>query len=104
MFWSDWNRKDPIIESSDLDGNEREVLIQKPSVTLPNSLSIDWDSNEICWADAGLKKISKIIINNFNNNKIRVNNEYGFGHLRSWVHHVFLFVGSVYQRSFGGII
>ncbi|CAH1396121.1 unnamed protein product [Nezara viridula] len=57
IFWSDWYRRNPRIEMADLDGGNREVLVQSPHVKTPNSLAIDWDSNEICWADADLKRI-----------------------------------------------
>lgn len=57
IFWSDWYRRNPRIEMADLDGRNREVLVQSPNVKTPNSLAIDWDSNEICWADADLKRI-----------------------------------------------
>lgn len=57
LFWSDWNRTSPKIEWSDLDGSNREIFIQGPRVKLPNSIAIDWYTDEICWADAGLKSI-----------------------------------------------
>jgi len=62
LFWSDWNRISPKIEWSNLDGSQREVFIQGPSVKLPNSIAIDWYTDEICWADAGLKSIGNLRI------------------------------------------
>ncbi|GLH09807.1 Putative vitellogenin receptor [Gryllus bimaculatus] len=57
MFWSDWNRNRPKIESSNLDGTERHIFLESILVGLPNSLAIDWSSNELCWADAGIHAI-----------------------------------------------
>lgn len=67
LFWSDWNRNSPKIEWSNLDGSQREVFVQGPSVKLPNSIAIDWYTDEICWADAGLKSIGNFISNIFLN-------------------------------------
>lgn len=62
MFWSDWNRNSPKIEWSDLDGSHREIFVQGPSIKVPNSLAIDWQTDEICWADAGLKSIGNYVL------------------------------------------
>lgn len=59
IFWSDWNRDSPKLEVSQFDGSNRAVFVQGPAVQLPNSLAIDWDSDELCWADAGTKSIGK---------------------------------------------
>lgn len=53
LFWSDWNRDDPKIESANLDGSERRILAKSPQVKLPNSLAISLNSGEVCFADAG---------------------------------------------------
>lgn len=60
MYWSDWNRDGPKIEWSNLDGTEREILLTDPAVKLPNSLSISQSTGELCFADAGTKKIECI--------------------------------------------
>lgn len=62
LFWSDWNRNSPKIEWSDLDGSQREIFVQGPNVKLPNSIAVDWYTDEICWADAGLKSIGNFTI------------------------------------------
>lgn len=62
LFWSDWNRNSPKIEWSNLDGSQREIFVQGPNVKLPNSIAVDWYTEEICWADAGLKSIGKLIL------------------------------------------
>ncbi|XP_015172869.1 PREDICTED: nidogen-2 isoform X3 [Polistes dominula] len=53
IFWSDWNRASPKLEWANEDGTGREIFLQGDYVKLPNSLSIDWSSDELCWADAG---------------------------------------------------
>lgn len=57
IFWSDWNRVDPKIEWSNLDGSDRQTLVSSPQVKLPNSLALSLSSGEICYADAGNQKI-----------------------------------------------
>jgi nidogen (entactin) len=57
VFWSDWNREAPKLEWSNFDGSGRDILLQGSSVKLPNSLAIDWNRDELCWADAGTETI-----------------------------------------------
>ncbi|XP_014255919.1 nidogen-1 isoform X1 [Cimex lectularius] len=57
VIWSDWFRQKPTIEWANYDGSGREVLASKPDINLPNSLVIDWETDEVCWADAGKKSI-----------------------------------------------
>ncbi|XP_073972916.1 nidogen isoform X4 [Rhodnius prolixus] len=57
VYWSDWNREAPKIEWANLDGTDRQIIAQAPSIKLPNSLAIDWSTEELCWADAGTKTI-----------------------------------------------
>lgn len=59
MFWSDWNRAAPKIEWANLDGTNRAIFLEGPMVQLPNSLAIDFVTEEVCWADAGTKSIGK---------------------------------------------
>lgn len=59
LFWSDWDRAAPKLEWSNLDGSEREVFLEGNAVRLPNSLAIDFDRDELCWADAGTKSIGE---------------------------------------------
>lgn len=42
---------------SDLDGTGRMVLLSKDSVILPNSLVVLERTGELCYADAGAKKV-----------------------------------------------
>jgi len=59
IFWSDWNRASPKLEWANEDGTDRAIFLRGDYVKLPNSLSIDWSTDELCWADAGTSTISK---------------------------------------------
>ena len=52
LYWADWNRDGPKIEMSNMDGTDRSVLV-KDDLGLPNGLTFDSDSQQLCWADAG---------------------------------------------------
>ncbi|EDW61724.1 nidogen [Drosophila virilis] len=60
LYWSDWDRSNPKIEYSDLDGTGRELLLGADAVKLPNSLVVLEHSGELCYADAGTKKVECI--------------------------------------------
>ncbi|XP_012540615.1 nidogen isoform X3 [Monomorium pharaonis] len=64
IFWSDWNRAAPKLEWANEDGTDRAIFLQGDYVKLPNSLTIDWATDELCWADAGTFTISCIEIDN----------------------------------------
>ncbi|XP_046738745.1 nidogen isoform X3 [Diprion similis] len=53
IFWSDWNRASPKLEWANEDGTGRVIFMQNEFVRLPNSLAIDWSTDELCWVDAG---------------------------------------------------
>lgn len=52
LYWSDWNRDGPKIEMSNMDGTDRTVLVSD-DIELPNGLSFDQHTRQLCWADAG---------------------------------------------------
>ena len=54
LYWSDWNRIEPKIEESSLNGKDRRVLVSQ-GLGLPNALTIDFTENNICWSDAGVE-------------------------------------------------
>ncbi|XP_018054137.1 PREDICTED: nidogen-2 isoform X4 [Atta colombica] len=62
IFWSDWNRASPKLEWANEDGTDRAIFLQGDYVKLPNSLTIDWATDELCWADAGTFTINCIEI------------------------------------------
>lgn len=57
LYWSDWNRANPKIEQSNLDGSDRAVLLTTSALSLPNSLTISTQTGELCYADAGTHKV-----------------------------------------------
>ncbi|XP_055600604.1 nidogen-like [Uranotaenia lowii] len=79
LYWSDWNREAPKIEWSNLDGTEREVLVSGPNVQLPNSIQVAPASGELCFADAGTKKIECIDTYSKHTRTIASNLTYPFG-------------------------
>lgn len=60
LYWSDWNRESPKIEISNLDGTDRQVLLDSSRIKLPNSLVVLKNSGELCFADAESHKIECI--------------------------------------------
>lgn len=79
LFWSDWNRDSPKIEWSNLDGTDRATLLTKPNVQLPNSLAIKQQTGEVCFADAGTKKIDCVSSYSKRVRTIAENLKYPFG-------------------------
>ncbi|ETN61938.1 nidogen [Anopheles darlingi] len=79
LFWSDWNREGPKIEWSNLDGTERQLLVGSPQVELPNSIQVSMASGELCFADAGTKKIECIDTYSKQLRTIASNLSYPFG-------------------------
>ena len=57
LFWSDWDRANPKIERANMDGSDRRSDFITASLQLPNSLTVDFEREELCWADAGVHKI-----------------------------------------------
>lgn len=56
LYWTDWNREAPKIESSTVDGQNRRVVVSD-GIGLPNALTYDTSSGQVCWADAGTHKV-----------------------------------------------
>ena len=54
LFRSDWDRASLKIERANADGTDRRSDFITTSIQLPNSLTIDFERDEICWADAGV--------------------------------------------------
>lgn len=79
IFWSDWNRDSPKIEWANMDGTGRGIFLSGDSVHLPNSLAIDFDTDELCYADAGTKSIECVQIDSRDKNTVAVNCSYPFG-------------------------
>ena len=56
LYWSDWGERKPKIESADLDGTNRIVLVNE-SLQWPNGVAIDYQRRRLYWVDAGTDKI-----------------------------------------------
>lgn len=52
LFWTDWDRNNPSISRSHLDGSGVKKLFGKPIVQWPNGITIDQMSERIYWVDA----------------------------------------------------
>lgn len=52
LYWSDWNRDGPKLEMANMDGTDRSVLVSE-DLGLPNGLTFDPQTRQLCWADAG---------------------------------------------------
>lgn len=59
MYWTDWYRDNPTIEKAYMDGTDRKVFIES-DLGLPNGLTIDYATQQICWGDAGVNRIECI--------------------------------------------
>lgn len=79
LFWSDWDRSGPKIEFSNLDGSGRQLLLGSPHVVLPNSLVIHPHTGDLCFADAGTKKIECVDVYTKIPRTIASNLSYPFG-------------------------
>lgn len=53
MYWSDWHREKPTIEKAYMDGTDRKIFVET-DLGLPNGLTIDYATQQICWGDAGI--------------------------------------------------
>ncbi|XP_078231746.1 low-density lipoprotein receptor-related protein 4-like [Callithrix jacchus] len=55
MYWTDWGAS-PKIERAGMDASGCQVIISS-NLTWPNGLAIDYGSQRLYWADAGMKTI-----------------------------------------------
>ena len=53
MYWTDWYRSNPTIEKANMDGSDRQVFVDT-DLGLPNGLTMDPYTQQICWGDAGI--------------------------------------------------
>ncbi|XP_048483491.1 sortilin-related receptor isoform X4 [Plutella xylostella] len=52
LFWTDWDRSNPSVSRSNLDGTNIKKLFGKPIVQWPNGVTIDQMAERIYWVDA----------------------------------------------------
>ncbi|CAB3388254.1 Hypothetical predicted protein [Cloeon dipterum] len=86
LFWSDWNRMSPKIEMANMDGTDRSVFV-RDNIRLPNSLIVDAERDELCWADAGTKNIECMGVRNGYRRTIVSECEYPFSVAMSSSHY-----------------
>lgn len=55
MFWTDWG-ENPKIEQAFMDGSGRRTIVDS-DLSQPNSVTVDYISEKIYWADSDLDKI-----------------------------------------------
>lgn len=68
MYWTDWGAS-PKIERAGMDASNRLVIISS-NLTWPNGLAIDYESQRLYWADAGMKTIEYAVLDG-SNRKVR---------------------------------
>ncbi|XP_013139832.1 PREDICTED: sortilin-related receptor-like [Papilio polytes] len=75
LFWTDWDRNNPSVSRSNLDGSHIVRLFEKPIVQWPNGITIDQMSERIYWVDAMEDYIASADLNGQYFKKILVNDE-----------------------------
>ncbi|XP_031557799.1 nidogen-like [Actinia tenebrosa] len=78
MYWSDWTRRRPRIETADMDGTNRRVLVYD-DLGLPNGLTLVQTTNELCYTDAGSWSIRCVDLAGLNVRKVLTRVTYPFG-------------------------
>ncbi|KAH9512769.1 hypothetical protein Btru_038157 [Bulinus truncatus] len=59
FYWSDWGSK-PVIERANMDGTNREVIIDLKYNSWPNGIALDYEGNNLYWVDAQSDTINVI--------------------------------------------
>ncbi|XP_072319180.1 nidogen-2 [Eucyclogobius newberryi] len=77
LFWTDWNREAPKIESASVEGDKRRVVVSD-GIGLPNALTYDSSAGQVCWADAGTKRLECIYPDGSGRKVIHPNLNYPF--------------------------
>lgn len=78
IFWTDWNRGSPKIEKAYMDGTHREFLVET-DLGLPNGLTLDYYTQQLCWGDAGTRKIECIRTDGVGRSTLTEDAPYPFG-------------------------
>ncbi|XP_069176041.1 low-density lipoprotein receptor-related protein 4 isoform X2 [Procambarus clarkii] len=78
LFWTDWDENYPRIEVADMDGSNRQVLVDT-NVAWPNGLSVDWQEEELYWTDAKTNVIHAIGIDGRNRRTVVTNVPHPYG-------------------------
>lgn len=48
MYWTDWDRANPRVESANMDGTDRRIVVENLD-GLPNGLVFDFQQRRLCW-------------------------------------------------------
>ena len=59
IFWSNWNDKQPAIQTATYDGYDSKSIITE-RIRTPNGLAIDYKARKLYWSDARLDKIERM--------------------------------------------
>ncbi|XP_077526429.1 nidogen [Haemaphysalis longicornis] len=79
LYWTDWDRRSPRIESCHMDGSGRLVLVEGGGLETPNMLALDLEHNDLCWADAGRRTIECVNLNGLGRRTVYTPAQYPFG-------------------------
>ena len=77
MYWTDWSRDAPQIEKAMMDGQERMSLVTT-DLGLPNGLTINYQTQQICWGDAGVNTIECVRTDGVGRRTVTENAPYPF--------------------------
>ncbi|KAK3706540.1 hypothetical protein QZH41_013032 [Actinostola sp. cb2023] len=78
MFWSDWGSPAKI-ETANMDGTDRHLLVQGDGLVWPNGLAVDSQTDELYWADAKADTIECVFINGTNRRVVLKRLHHPFG-------------------------
>lgn len=78
VFWTDWNRDSAKIEKANMDGTDRQTLVEE-DISLPNGLIVDYEMMQVCWADAGTRKVECVNYDGRGRREISQSAGYPFG-------------------------
>ncbi|GAB1611093.1 nidogen-1-like isoform X2, partial [Argonauta hians] len=56
LYWIDWDHDNPRIEKSNMDGSDRQLFVHN-DLKLPNGITLDLHTSQLCWGDKVLSKI-----------------------------------------------
>ncbi|CAL1546616.1 unnamed protein product [Lymnaea stagnalis] len=59
IYWSDWGLN-AMIERSNMDGTDRQTIVNFTGIAWPNGLALDLSENKLYWVDAHMDSVSVI--------------------------------------------
>ncbi|XP_052829737.1 nidogen-1-like isoform X2 [Octopus bimaculoides] len=62
LYWVDWMHDNPRIEKANMDGSDRQLFVHD-DLKLPNAITLDLLTNQLCWGDKALSKIECVHFN-----------------------------------------